>query len=248
MKLPSALAAFLSCVLFFHGMEVDAEPLTSEQGDAILKELKEIKALLQNMERQKRTQPARQRPVRARVKAEGSFYLGDKKAPLTLVEFTDFQCPFCKRFHESVFPELKKKYIDSGKLRYVSRDFPLRIHANALLAANAGRCAGEQGKFWELRDVLFAHGRNLGQEAIVGYARALPLNIGQFQHCLEGRKYSRSIKNDISDANAAGLTGTPSFVLGKTANDGFVDGAVIIGAKSFPYMENKIDQLLIQNR
>jgi protein-disulfide isomerase len=246
MKLSSVIVAFLSSILFFHGAEIAAEPLTSEQGDAILKELKEIKTLLQNMAQQNRTKPARQRPTKARVKAEGSFYVGNKNAPLTLVEFTDFQCPFCRRFHEAVFPELKKKYIDSGKLRYVSRDLPLRIHANALLAANAGRCAGEQDKFWELRDAMFAHSRNLKQEAIVGYAKNLSLNMGQFQRCLEARKYNPNISKDINAAKTAGLTGTPSFVLGKTGADGYVDGMVIIGAKSLPYMESKIKGMLTQ--
>jgi len=241
------VSAVIIAILFFavsHSVQVKAEPLTSEQGDAILKELKEINTLLQKMSQQNRANPARQLPTEARVKSAGDFSLGSQDAPVTMVEFTDFQCPFCKRFHDVVFPEIKKKYIDNGKLRYVSRDLPLSFHANALIAANAARCAGEQNSFWQFRDVLFAKAPNLKEDEILGYAKDLSLDMKQFQVCLASKKFNQDIAKDLNEANAAGLTGTPSFVLGKTGADGYVDGDAIIGAKPFPYIEVKIQEVL----
>ena len=227
----------------FSSSVVVAEPMSAEQGEAILKELKEIKGLLRDMAKQPRAKPTRRRPTEARVNIEGAFSLGRDNAPLTMVEFTDFQCPYCKRFHDVVFPELKRKYIDTGKLRYISRDLPLGFHADAMFAANAGRCAGEQNKFWSLRDALFANARNLKPDAIMGYAKALSMDMKQFQRCIDTKKYNAEIAKDIRDANAAGFTGTPSFVIGRNDADGVVDGVAVVGAKPFPYIEDKIKEV-----
>ena len=221
---------------------VAEDGLSKAQGDAILEELKSIKQLLIKIEDQDSNKAAKRggaRPTEARVGTEGSYSMGSEDAPVTLVEFTDFQCPYCKRFHDIVLPELKEKYIESGKLRYVSRDLPLSMHKNARSAAMAGRCAGEQGKFWEFRDVMFVNARNLEQDSILGYAKDMGLEMTTFQTCVESNKYLQQVNKDASDARQAGFTGTPSFVLGKT-DDAFVNGIAIIGAKSFAFMEEKI--------
>ena len=83
--------------------------------------------------------------------------LGDKNAPLTVVEFTDYQCPFCQRFHVTSYPDLKKNYIDTGKVRFYSRDLPLDFHANAMRAAQAARCANDQGQYWKMREIMSAN-------------------------------------------------------------------------------------------
>ena len=90
---------------------------------------------------------------------------------MTIVEYTDYQCPFCQRFHVAAFPELKRNYIDTGKVRFFSKDLPLDFHANAMRAAQAGRCAGEQGKFWELRDVMGAEPGQAGHGSRHGLCR-----------------------------------------------------------------------------
>src|SRR3989338_5451600 len=138
-------------------------PITKEQADAILKELQAIRQLLEQMQRQQAQPRPVQQPVqppappaKVKVRSDGPYWLGKADAPVTVVEFTDYQCPFCRRFHQSAFEEIKKNYIDTGKVRFVSRDLPLDIHANAARAAHAARCAGEQGKFWEMRHLLIA--------------------------------------------------------------------------------------------
>src|SRR5277367_6195365 len=131
------------------------EGLTRDQADDILKELKAIHQLLERQQ----TAAAQPQPAPASDKVKmsvtpGWYSLGRDDAPVTVVEFADYQCPFCRKFHSETFAEIKKNYIDTGKVRYVSRDLPLDFHPNAAPAAQAARCAGEQHKFWEMHDAI----------------------------------------------------------------------------------------------
>ncbi len=222
-----------------------AEGINQEQADAILQELKQIRLLLQQMQQQNVASGTRRAAPSAKVKVSlgDGYSLGEETAPVTLVEFTDYQCPFCRRFHASTFEKLKKSYIDSGKLRYISRDLPLPFHQYALKAAQAARCAGEQGKFWELRHVLISNGDKLGQEAILDYSQELSLDMEQFRGCVDSQKYVAEIQRDISEANVAGITGTPTFVLGKTTKDD-IEGIKIVGAQPYAVFEARIKELL----
>src|ERR1017187_2441884 len=121
--------------------------ITRQQADEILNELRQIRQLLEK-QNPKAAAPQPQEITRAKLNLEGFAMLGSKDAPITMVEFTDYQCPFCQRFHLSTFSDLKKNYIDTGKVRFYSRDMPLDFHPNALRAAQAARCGGEQGQFW----------------------------------------------------------------------------------------------------
>src|SRR5215472_8630220 len=153
-----------------------AEPgITRKQADDILNELRQIRQLLEKQPAAPQQAPGTQ-ITKARISTEGAYVMGSKDAPLTMVEFTNFQCPFCQRFHVATFSELKKNYIDTGKLRFYSRDMPLDFHANAMRAAQAARCANEQGKFWQLRDVMGANPDKLDLEHIVGFATDLKLD------------------------------------------------------------------------
>jgi Trk K+ transport system NAD-binding subunit len=135
--------------------------ITRQQAEDILKELRQIRQLLERPPVAARG-PQEEAPARAKISdLTGVSMLGSKNAPLTIVEFTDYQCPFCQRFHVTAFPELKKAYIDTGKVRFFSKDMPLDFHPNAMRAAMAARCAGEQNKFWELRDTMGANPNSL---------------------------------------------------------------------------------------
>ena len=134
-----------------------AQGMTQEQAAAILEELKQIRLLLERNLRHESahvTPPAPAPDREVTLPAVEAYELGRSDAPLTLVEFTDYECSFCRQYHISTFEQLKRNYIDTGKLRYVSRDFPLDFHKLAFGAANAARCAGEQGKYWELRHAV----------------------------------------------------------------------------------------------
>ena len=122
--------------------------------------------------------------------------MGRSDAPVTLLEFADFQCPYCRHFHTESFAELKKNYIDTGKVRFISRDLPLDFHANALTAALAARCAGEQNKYWELRDALILNAKDLARESILKYAQQAGVEMNTFRSCLDTQKYKAEIDKD----------------------------------------------------
>ena len=160
---------------------------------------------------------------RARVK-------GDPKAPVTIVEFSDYQCPFCKKT-ESVLSELLEKYRGRVKLAYL--DFPLKeIHPRAESAAEASRCAGEQGKFWEFHDSLFADGAKLEASDLIERARTLSLKEEPFRACLASGKYQSSVNADREAGIKAGVSGTPGF---------FINGVFLSGAQSQAEFEKIID-------
>ena len=107
---------------------------------------------------------------------------------MTMVEFTDYQCPFCQRFHVTTFGELKKNYIDTGKVRFYSRDLPLDFHPNAMRAAQAARCAIEQGKYWQIRDVMGANPDKLDLEHLVGFASDLKMDTDRVPRLRDQRE------------------------------------------------------------
>jgi protein-disulfide isomerase len=216
--------------------------ISTAQADAMLRELRELRALVQKQ--QPASPPAAPALPRIVTVALGdSPALGQAAAPVVLVEFTDFQCPYCKRANDGVLAELKKKYVDTGKLRLVSRNLPLPFHPNAEPAALAALCAGEQGRFWEMRDQLFTNTEALSRQDFLKTAGELKLDVQAFTACLDVKRHGPQIARDKQDAAAAGITGTPSFVIGRAAGDR-VTGLLMIGAKSTALFEAEIEKLL----
>jgi len=173
---------------------------------------------------------------------------GDKNAPITIIEFSDYQCPFCARFHTQTLPVLLDEYINSGKVNLVYRDFPIQnIHPNALPAAVAAECADEQGRYWEYHDMLFENqnswaGLEIGSAvaAFKQYAVDLNLSQDQFESCLDSGKYLEEIRKDLNDGRDYGVSGTPGFFIG---NDqiGYVQ---VSGAQPFEAFKQIIDSQL----
>lgn len=170
---------------------------------------------------------------------------GNLNAPITIVEFSDFQCPFCAKFHSTTLPQLEANYIDSGKVKFVYRDFPIQsIHPNAVPAALASECADEQGMFWEYHDLVFKNQKkwqglsgSIVIETFEQYALGLGLNTSDFNTCFESGKYADEVKKDFQEGISYGITGTPGFFIG---NDelGYVK---IIGAQPYPVFEELIE-------
>jgi protein-disulfide isomerase len=148
-------------------------------------------------------------------------------------------------------PQIEKEYVETGKLRYVVRDFPLEsIHKNAFKAAEATRCAGEQGKYWEMHDQLFTHQQALSPQDLGGYAEAIGLNVQLFQACLESGNYAAAIRQDIVEGKQAGVTGTPAFFLGVTdGNDGKIKvRRTLKGAQAYDGFKAAIDSVLADQK
>jgi protein-disulfide isomerase len=178
--------------------------------------------------------------------------LGDKNAPITIIEFSDYECPFCKRHFESTHPELVKRYIDTGKVKLVFRDFPLSFHdPMATKEAVAATCAREQGgdkKYFEFHDEIFkrttSNGKGLDDAKIQTIASDLKLNMKTFTSCLSNTAKADEVKKDVADGSAAGASGTPTFLIGKSTSDGKIDGDLLVGAQPFAAFQAVIDPLL----
>jgi len=229
--------------------------MTKEQGDAILNELRAIHQLLvaqgplhaetpapAPVQPQVMVGPAPPDKVQLKMDA-GWHWMGRDDAPVTIVEFTDYQCPFCRKYHTENFAQLKKNYIDTGKVRFVSRDLPLGFHANAQRAAEAAWCAGEQKKYWELRDTMINNASDLSADAILRYAQSNALDIPSFKTCSDSGKYKAEIQKGIADAGALGINATPSFVIGKTTKDA-MDGDRVVGAVPESVFESEIQKFI----
>jgi protein-disulfide isomerase len=174
--------------------------------------------------------------------------LGRADAPVTIVEFSDYQCPFCQRFFATTLPALKKDYIDSGKVRYVFRDFPLdELHPNARKAAEAAHCAGEQGKYWAMHNVLFRNSRALAPAQLTRHAGTIGVDEAKFARCLSSGRHAARVERGVTDGAAAGVRGTPGFVIGKTEAGGQVEGTAIRGAQPVEAFRRVIDQILAAN-
>lgn len=179
-------------------------------------------------------------PTRVSVSADDDPVIGNPNAPVTIIEFSDFECPFCGRFFEQTLPTLKQKYIDTGKVKIVYRDFPLSFHSNAQKAAEAGECAKEQGKFVELHDAIFANQQAISVADLKATATRLGLNSAQFDTCVDSGKYAAEVQADEADGAAAGVSGTPSFFIG-TPERGY---QLVVGAQPTAVFEAAIEQEL----
>jgi protein-disulfide isomerase len=174
-------------------------------------------------------------PPTVRLKLDDKEYsLGRADAPLTMVEFTDYQCPYCRGFQATTFVELKKHYIDTGKLRFIVRDLPLEFHASARPASEAAHCAAEQGKFWEMHDALLTGKDPLADGGIDRRATAVGLDLARLHACMAAARYESVIAHNKATADSIGIHGTPAFVIGR-ATHGVLEGALAEGA--FPYSE-----------
>ncbi len=171
-------------------------------------------------------------PKRLAVNSSDHPAIGAKDAPVTVVEFTDLQCPYCKKT-EDTLKELRAKYGD--KIRIVHMDFPLPFHSHALDAANGARCANEQGKFWQFRDAVFADQGKLAPADLKAAAKKLGLNTTQFDACFDKAKYDSQIKSDLAAGEKLGVDGTPAF---------FVDGRPLTGAQPTEKFEEIINDEL----
>ena len=166
---------------------------------------------------------------------------GEEEALVTIVEFTDYQCPFCQRYVDQAYQQIETEYIDTGKVKYVLRDLPLAFHANAQVTAEAARCAGDQDMYWEMHDKLFetqeAWSEATDTKLFKSYAGLLGLNQGEFNSCLDEGKFTQVVKDDLELAQKVGANGTPTF---------FINGKKLVGAQPFAAFKTIIDAELKQ--
>jgi protein-disulfide isomerase len=192
--------------------------------------------------------PTKQPSIPLKISTDNDPVIGKLNAPVTIIEFSDFQCPFCAKFHLETLPLIMNEYINEGQVKLVFRDFPIQsIHPNALPASLAAECANEQGKFKEMHDVLFENQKEWNKQSIDNviitfnqYASGMGLDGNTFDSCLKNGKYVEEIQKDLNDGRAYGISGTPGFFVG---NDqiGFIE---LEGAQPFENFKKVIDSQL----
>jgi protein-disulfide isomerase len=165
---------------------------------------------------------------------------GDKNASITIVEFSDFQCPFCERAFQQVEPQLLKDYVDTGKATFVYKHFAF-LGQESIWAAEAAECAADQGKFWDYHDLLFNRqaGENQGaftKDKLIGFAQELELNMAKFEPCLQTDETLARVQADAQEGRSAGVTGTPTF---------FINGQLLAGARPYTEFRALIERVLI---
>jgi protein-disulfide isomerase len=171
----------------------------------------------------------------AKIESGGAGIRGEENAPITIVEFSEYQCPFCGKYVEDAYAEIWKEYED--KIRYIFRDYPLGFHSHAQKLAEAARCAGDQGQYWEMHDLVFAKSEEWTNKEDISsnlnnYLNELGLDKNGFNNCLESGKYTQAVKDDFQLGTEIGVNGTPTF---------FINGQKLVGAQPFSKFKEIID-------
>jgi protein-disulfide isomerase len=157
---------------------------------------------------------------------------GSADAPVTIIEFSDYECPFCERFYSGALPQIREEYVKTGKVKIVFRDFPLAFHENAQKASEAAECSGEQDKYYEMHDKIFENQSNMTVADLKKYAGEIGLNQTEFDACLDSGAMASEVQKDFSAGQALGVSGTPSF---------FINGQKLVGAQPFSAFKQIID-------
>jgi len=233
---------------------------------AILAELQAIRALLQQQtQQQARGGPpapapsappanpavaaanaaAALQPPTTPIAIDGAAGRGNPNAKVVLVEFSDFECPFCGRYTRDIEPQLVREYVDTGKIRYVFRNYPIeQLHAHAFKAAEAAECVRQQGKFWEMHGQLYSHQQNLTDPDLLAHAKVAGADTAAFQQCVTGPGVMSRIRQDQADGRTLMITGTPTFFAG-TLKDGKVHALrKIVGARPYADFKSAIDAVI----
>jgi protein-disulfide isomerase len=209
-------------------------------------ELDEIKKLLREKQGSAASSASSAKPKVFSLNVHNEPFRGDRRAKVAIMEYSDFECSYCAKFVQEIYPKIDQDYIKCGKVKYFFRDLPAREHPNAMAAAQAARCAGDQGKFWEMHDLLFASRGALAQSNLLADAQGLGLDTQKFSECLSNGYYAGSIRLSIAGGKELGIYGTPAFVLGTLSDDGDILRVtkVLVGGESDAELRPALDELL----
>jgi protein-disulfide isomerase len=216
------------------------------QQQRILNELEELRAQLQSAPK-RADYPVRPVPAtNITLGVAGELFRGAPDARIAIMEYSDFDCSYCARFANEIYLRIDSEYIKPGKVKFFFRDLPAPEHTNSFYKARAARCAGEQGLFWEMHDYLFARSPQATAAEIEDQAKALGLDVAQYQGCVESDRFTSNIQRSIAGARRMGLQGTPAFLIGRLDPEGTTVHVadVILGAESYELFRNALDKLL----
>ncbi|HVR28134.1 MAG TPA: thioredoxin domain-containing protein [Thermoanaerobaculia bacterium] len=229
-------------------LQFEVEALKQGQ-EAIQQSLAEIKAMLRAAPRTP-DQPANAPsvPVNATIDLQDRPLKGSPEAALAIVEFSDYQCPYCARFTKNTYPRLEQEFIATGKVRYAMLDFPLRNHPFAFKAAEAATCAAADGKFWEMHHLLFENQHELQPAALPNYAEQIGIDRAAFEACLEEGR-GEDVNADMAQAREVGVRATPTFLIGWLGDGGKVQVKEMIrGAQPYESFERVLTRMIEDGR
>jgi protein-disulfide isomerase len=220
-------------------LKEDVQQLKTQQ-QQILASLDELKKLL----RARNELPAVKVPDTMSV--AGEPFRGEAGASLAIIEYADFECPFCRRFEHDTFPQIQDAYIGTGKVKYFYRDLPLPFHQHSMPAARAARCAAEQGKLWEMHDSLFSDPASLNTDDMDARAAKLGIDTTKLDACMASERFADVIQRSMNEASGMQISGTPTFVIGTLGANGELVNVkkTIVGAFPFEAFKAVIDPLL----
>ncbi|MBI5136233.1 MAG: thioredoxin domain-containing protein [Nitrospirae bacterium] len=207
-------------------------------------ELKKAPAPLRQAEAPRQDEPPRPTTAQVPVPTAGYPAKGNKSAPVTIVEFSDFQCPFCARHTQNTVPRIEANYVNTGKVRYVFMDNPIPSHRFAAKAAEAAHCAGEQGRYWEMHNAMFGAQQRIMPGNFPVFAEEIGIDRAAFEQCLDSGRHQARVETAARLASEVGARATPTFVIGRTEANGQVRGELVVGAKSYDAFAAVFDRLL----
>jgi len=260
----TALALVVALLLGGGAVVAAQDPQSAAELAAMKKELQDLKAMLLAVQKdvqetkallQKITQPQQAQPPRGPVtdaptvqfSVAGTPAKGDRAATVAVIEFSDYQCPFCSRYALQTWPQMSKEYVETGKVQYFFVNYPIeQIHPLAFKAHESAACAGEQGKYWEMHDRLFGNQSLLAPPELAKHAAAIGLDMAKFQPCLDTGRTADLIRKDLARSQQIGVSGTPAFLIGRIDPNGTtVKGIKMIsGAQPFTVFKPILDEAI----
>jgi len=241
----------LACVLCSACTPVKKQPPESWEANELFTQLSELrkeigvlKADVQGLKQNAVKKKTKSKGQQAAIDLRQGFPMGKETAKYAIVEFTDYQCPFCLKHSKKTFPLIKQQYIDTGRIKYFIKDFPLDFHSQAKNASISSLCAGQQGHFWEMHELIFDNNRKLTKELFVQFASQIKLDISSFEKCLNSSEAKKIVDNNISEGELIGVRGTPAFFVGKIKDNKLVDISALYGAQSFSSFSRVINAVM----
>ncbi|HJU83229.1 MAG TPA: thioredoxin domain-containing protein [Holophagaceae bacterium] len=254
--LPKLLATSMFCLALSAAPRQEAKPAPPLQRqidelrqsqERMQKDLDEIKSLLRERSGRVDAPSARRPPATVLENVFGEPFRGSASARVAILEYSDFDCSFCARYATTILPKIDADYIRTGKVKYFFRDLPMeKEHANALFKARMARCAGEQDKFWEMHDRLFAEQKPYSDMDLAALVHGIGLDAARFSVCINSDRYADVIRRSAAIADRKGISGTPAFLIGTVSEDGRLLTAdhVFFGAESYEAFKKVLDELL----
>ena len=245
------MKTILFLITIFLSSNIQAEDWITEE---VLKQLSEIRQELKTLQSEVKglkdalsNKPVAQPSIRTgNIELSSSPFIGNKNAEIAIIEFSDYQCPYCKRHYSQTFPDIKKNYIDSNKVKYVMKQYPLGFHAKARGASIAALCVEKlkPGQYWKAHEAIFSGETKLATEDYIELAQTVGIKQSKFESCLNDSTVSQQVDSDMQQGESVGVSGTPAFYIGKIVNGEVVNGQLITGARPFSSFSSVINRLL----